>query len=174
MTRSAEIGQSPHVPGPVHPGLVEYAARAHRDALRSTLANGEMANTSRDAVAALLATTEAALHRGGALTAADAPFSATLVADMPPAERYVLLNQCTPGLGRDDAPVIVVGTEAAFPRPCCCSTADRRGTRVGGNWHVCFWTRAGQPTWSWRKRPSDDHSLRPQGVATDWSCSHAP
>ena len=128
----------------------------------------------RDAVAALLATTEAALHRGRALTAADAPFSATLVADMPPAERYVLLNQCTPGLGRDDAPVIVVGTEAAFPRPCCCSTADRRGTRVGGNWHVCFWTRAGQPTWSWRKRPSDDHSLRPQGVATDWSCSHAP
>jgi hypothetical protein len=60
------------------------------------------------------ATLTAATSRGAALTAADVAFDVDDLRALDAAQREMLLNEWSLGVGRDDAPVLVIGAEHAY------------------------------------------------------------
>jgi len=93
---------------------VESSARLHVRQLQLAMTEVGLGAHARRGIDALLRTIEAALAHGAALTAADVPISAHVLSDIPAEQRGLLVNQATPGLGRDDAAVLVMGTEHAY------------------------------------------------------------
>jgi hypothetical protein len=66
------------------------------------------------AASAVLDTTRHALAQGGQLQVAQVPLTARLIAGLSAPERAALINQANVGFGRENAPVIVMGTEPAY------------------------------------------------------------
>jgi hypothetical protein len=99
---------------PVHPDVIEVAASGYlahlRDIEVETLEDGRLGRAARH----LIATIEAALSLRSDLRASDIAFKASDLAGIDAWHALALIDQNCLGLGRDDAPVIFMGTEEAF------------------------------------------------------------
>lgn len=102
--------------GVAHPGIVRAAGELFKERVASAR-HGDETNLSanaRQALEALEESLEAALTKGTATTDEDVTFTWQLMRRVPIAEADWFINEYQLGYGRDDAPVVAVGTEHAY------------------------------------------------------------
>jgi hypothetical protein len=99
---------------PAFPQLCELAAVAFRNHLAAQVGGTERAPETRLAMTRLIETLQSALDKRESLSSADVRFSASSLRHVTAPDRAALIDQWSLGLGRDDAPVVVVGTEHAY------------------------------------------------------------
>ncbi len=96
-----------------YPKLVGESLRRYSQFLRQLAANSDNVELCR--VASLLAeTVDLAMEKGEQLGPDDLMFSVTDLRTLDLDAREALLNQYALGFGRDDAPIVVMGTEHAY------------------------------------------------------------
>jgi hypothetical protein len=110
-----------------YPELILESADQYRDQLRSNL--GRFSEPLRPSVAALIDLLER-VHDPSAIIADQIGFTANDLSNADvPRDLDLLINQWCLGWGRDDAPVVAMGTEEAYPVKavdlgqwnCCCA-----------------------------------------------------
>jgi hypothetical protein len=106
--------------GLVHPELATAAARHYLAHLEAVEANRE-SEAARRALRELIETTESAIRLGPRVAPDDFTFTLSSLKSVAPADLTGFINQFQLGLGRDDAPVVAMGTEVAG------DVADPRG-----------------------------------------------
>jgi hypothetical protein len=99
---------------PAHPDVVEAAAQGYLEQLRAVAAEAHPDGRLGSAVAHLIETLETALSRRNELNAADVAFSRIDLSNMPEWQLLAVLDQHVLGFGRDDAPLICMGTEEGY------------------------------------------------------------
>ena len=113
-----------------HPEVVLTSARAYRDDLTRKLSSGNFSEGVAAAVGRLCALLDQVQQSPAVPNVSESGFTSQDLAGATPRDVALLINECTLGWGRDDAPVVVMGTEEAYSatRPadlalwnCCCS-----------------------------------------------------
>jgi hypothetical protein len=104
----------PALSGPVHPAVIESAARGYLSQLRLVSAEARREGRLGLAVANLIETLEVALSRRHDLAAAEVSFSRANLAGMNEWQLLAVLDQHGLGLGSDGARIIFMGTEEAY------------------------------------------------------------
>lgn len=112
MSKGPTMVQMMGAPPARHGDLIVRAANLYREQLTDNRA--KLSSPGRRAADSLIQSIDAALRLGRASTAADIPFSWRDLRAAPLDDAELLINDFQLGLGRDDAPVIVVGTEHAY------------------------------------------------------------
>lgn len=97
-----------------HPDVVEMAVHGYLEQLRTVEAETQPHGSLGSAVARLIETLESALSLRHELTAADVTFSRSDLSKMPEWQLLAVLDQRVLGFGRDDAPLICMGTEEGY------------------------------------------------------------
>jgi hypothetical protein len=94
--------------------VVESAVQGYLSQLRAVATETRREGKLGSAVQHLIETHERALARGYQLNPSDATFSRADLADMKEWQLVAVLDQHGLGLGRDDAPIVFMGTEEAY------------------------------------------------------------
>ena len=102
-----------NVSGLTKQDLAAEATRRYLRAVQSLAEDGRRNRHTRRAAAALAKTLEAALKDGPGLGAERCPFDITSLRQVPEEDRALFVNQYSLGVGSDNAPVLVLGTESA-------------------------------------------------------------
>src|SRR5450759_1774295 len=100
--------------GAVYSSAIEESARLYIGHLRSELSKGVWADAASTAAGQLILSIEAALEERESLKPASIEFTRESMLQVTPADSVGFVNQYTLGWGRDDAPIIVMGTEEAY------------------------------------------------------------
>jgi hypothetical protein len=82
--------------------------------LSTELTKGTLSVAATTAVRQLVSSIEAALEKTDSLTPASVEFNRESMVDVTPSDKLGFVNEYTLGWGRDDAPVIFMGTEDAY------------------------------------------------------------
>jgi hypothetical protein len=130
---------------PAHPDLIRKSLRGEAERLRRLPSTSETFATARDA---LIASLHAADESGFQLTASSVPFTVADIRPLTRSESRALANQFALGCGRDDAPIVVVGTEGAFdvPDPASLSSDETAALfAVEGCAQSILWATGGDP-----------------------------
>jgi hypothetical protein len=123
---------------PAHPELVDAAARGYLHQLR--LLQKELRAEGRlgRVVENLILSHDAALEKRRELAAADVPFERGQLVDLSDWQLLAILDQHALGWGRDNVPLIVMGTEEAYnpatagdiALACCSSVLWLSGSKI--------------------------------------------
>jgi hypothetical protein len=106
--------QSREMSSPAHPEVVESAVHGYLSQLRAVAAETRREGRLGSAVQHLIETHERAIARGYQLEPDDATFSRADLAELRDWQLLSVLDQHGLGLGRDDAPIVFMGTEEAY------------------------------------------------------------
>ena len=122
----------------VYPAIVEQSATLYIRHLRSQLSEGGWSEPAGMAAGQLVRLIEAALEKRESLTPGSIEFDRESMADVGASEAVRFVNEYTLGWGRDDAPVIVMGTEEAY-------TAHPTEMALWNCGCAVIWLTAGRP-----------------------------
>ena len=100
--------------GAVYSSAIEESARLYIDHLRSELSKGVWADAASTAAGQLIRSIETALAKRESLTPASIEFARESMLQVTQADSVGFVNEYTLGWGRDDAPIIIMGTEEAY------------------------------------------------------------
>lgn len=97
-----------------HPELIERALRGYLRQLRELGAELRPRGSLGRIVAEAISMHELALERRDALRASEIPLVSEQLAGLSEWQKLAILDQCAVGYGRDDARILVMGTEEAY------------------------------------------------------------